>query len=116
MTQKTQTPANPASTIRPKLEWVVAYWWNKSGKAWATEHNLDYKVCQDRNYPIDQGSQPYEAFSHLIQDPAHPKRSYLTDVDNPRVRRLIEAAYDNPDAVLKLLEIQYEEAHRKDNQ
>jgi hypothetical protein len=94
--------------IRQTMDEVVEFWWEKSGKDWAMTH--DSHIETDPR--VD--SKPYYAFATLLRYPQG--KMYIVDIDNPRVCQALETIHANPDALLKLLEIQYEEAHRKNNQ
>lgn len=93
---------------------VVKCWWEKRGEAWAKRNNITSRLAPH------QDVLPYEALAHLMGDPC-PKdvssgQRWIVNIDNPRVANLIEAIHNHPNTIIKLLEIQYEEAHRKDNQ
>lgn len=91
--------------IRQTMDEVVEFWWEKSGKDWAMTHGSDIET----DSRVD--SKPYYAFATLLRFPQG--KMYIVDIDNPRVCQALEAIHANPDALLKLLEIQYEERKRE---
>jgi|ERR1700722_223637 len=98
--------------LKNKMHHVVENWWVKSGEIWASKYQIAYTpTCGSHN-------KPYEAMATLLGDPHTHKddRMWIVNIHCERIARLVEAIRANPDALLKLLEIQYEEAHRKDNQ